>query len=943
MITIRPFSKQAFYVVVLTLVSIVSLQPTTVLAQADDALVLEEIIVTAQRREQSLQEVPISVEVFSGTEIRRQGYRDIDDLANFSPTVLILPRVQDQDVSIRGFGTTGNALTLDQASPTFVDGIHFGRGPQSRMAFMDLASVEVLKGPQPVYFGQNATAGAFNIRSRRPTDAWEANVDLEFAENETAALDFGVGGPLSDTFGIRVAGKYDTTDGYLKDMVTQRMLGDFENIGGRVILQWQPTDALQATFKFEASSIRKDTETTYLCRVAGPLIFGRRGPTDDTFEPPGDERSIWGEPDIRINDNGTPADPTDDFVENFGGSGWSESFTPLDTKCFDSDLGVSNGGPYFLPPNNIREENSAFGSLDIREAAEAFTVGDRNKTTLGYEDIDADNGYLELAYELGNDVTVEWLSGWSNYDRDYALDNSNTPFLLNLQARGEEFEQLSSELRFTSSGDGPIEWMAGAYWQDTELFAWSSSLRANVRQMQRYNVITEDVEFKSVFGTVTFNFMDDKMSIDLGGRYQEIDKVMSVIAYGASWIYDVEPTDAGGNVLGVDYFELVGAELAAARIFLPVTPGASLWFMPFRESRNVPVEWLPSIARAVGLTQPDFNAARLGGPWIDLRFGSDLVPGDDSEFNPQITLRYRPTDNLAFYAKYAEAFKIGGFDTGQTSIERTIEALTFDSENSETVELGVKGTAWDGRFGFDATLFHLEVPDLQTTTESTDPDQTTATVNAGQRVRGLEFNLRLAATENLRLSLAGAFMDGKMTTFPGGGCTDSEIAAAISDPNAPCQLLDRNTGDPLPTPIDPEDAFRNDSVIDRSGVDAPRTPDWKFVLTADYRVPVAGRFELSFNARGYISDGYILDVESFSQDVKYNQHEDLNLMLGFGDLDGRWMVSVFGRNLLEARPSYNAQFDTFPIGLAGPGDDTGTHVGPSQFTTYGVKFTYRLR
>ena len=185
-------------------------------------------------------------------------------------------------------------------------------------------------------------------------------------------------------------------------------------------------------------------------------------------------------------------------------------------------------------------------------------------------------------------------------------------------------------------------------------------------------------------------------------------------------------------------------------------------------------------------------------------------------------------------------------------------------------------------------------------------------------------------------------MDGKMTTFLGGGCTDSEIAAGLTDPNAPCKLFD---GDVLQIPpLDAATAFDDfDSVIDRSGADAPRTPDWKFALTADYRVPVAGRFELSFNARGYISDGYILDVESFSQKVKYNQHEDLNLTLGFGDLDGRWMVSVFGRNLLEARPSYNAQFDTFPIGLAGAGDDTGVHIGPSQFTTYGVKFEYRLR
>ena len=98
-----------------------------------------------------------------------------------------------------------------------------------------------------------------------------------------------------------------------------------------------------------------------------------------------------------------------------------------------------------------------------------------------------------------------------------------------------------------------------------------------------------------------------------------------------------------------------------------------------------------------------------------------------------------------------------------------------------------------------------------------------------------------------------------------------------------------------------------------------------------------------FNAKGYISDGYIIDVESFHRIVKYNQHEDLNLMVGFGDLAGRWTVSLFARNLLEARPSYNAQYDVIPDGLAGSGDDTGVHLSQSSFTIYGLKFHYRMR
>jgi iron complex outermembrane receptor protein len=340
--------------------------------------------------------------------------------------------------------------------------------------------------------------------------------------------------------------------------------------------------------------------------------------------------------------------------------------------------------------------------------------------------------------------------------------------------------------------------------------------------------------------------------------------------------------------------------------------------MPFRGSRDVPEQWLGVNAQAVGLTAPDFNAPRLGGPWAETFTAS--------EFNPQVTLRYRFTDSLSFYARYAEAFKIGGFDTGQVSIPRNRDDLIFDSEDSETFELGLKGTLLDGRVSFDVDVFHLEFPNLQTTALSPDPDQTSASINAGQRVRGLEFNSRMVVNDHLLLGLSGAFMDGVMTQFRRAGCTPAELA----DPGSGCVLTDPND-------------IGEGGLIDRSGSQAPRTPDWKFVLAADYRFPLRDRYQLSLNARAYISDGYIIDVESFDRVVKYNQHEDLNLSLGFGDRDGRWMVSLFARNLLEARPSYNEEFDIFPNGLAGSGDDTGVFLAPSSFTSYGLKFEYRIR
>lgn len=185
------------------------------------AQILEEVVVTAQRRDQSMQEVPISMESYGSEEIRDQGFRDISFLGDFSPG-MVIEKDQSQggaNVFIRGFGTAGRNLTVSQAAPTFVDNVHQSRVSQSLLAFMDVDRVEILKGPQPVYFGQNATAGAISIISARPTDVWEGFVHAEtgfYGDSPTAfktvgnhKLEAAAGGPITDTVGIRIAGKYE--------------------------------------------------------------------------------------------------------------------------------------------------------------------------------------------------------------------------------------------------------------------------------------------------------------------------------------------------------------------------------------------------------------------------------------------------------------------------------------------------------------------------------------------------------------------------------------------------------------------------------------------------------------------------------------------------------------------------------------------------------------
>ena len=136
----------------------------------------------------------------------------------------------------------------------------------------------------------------------------------------------------------------------------------------------------------------------------------------------------------------------------------------------------------------------------------------------------------------------------------------------------------------------------------------------------------------------------------------------------------------------------------------------------------------------------------------------------------------------------------------------------------------------------------------------------------------------------------------------------------------------------MPTTVD--EAIDYVAVISRTGLGAPRTPDWKFIVTADYNVPFRSKYEFNFNAKAFVSDGYLLDVEGFEEIVNYEQHEDLNIMIGLRNVDAGWGVYGFARNLLEARPTYHRDADVFPDGTE------SAYLAPSAFTSYGIKFEY---
>src|SRR5882757_2611627 len=155
-----------------------------------------DIIVTAQRRPERLQDVPISASVISGDDLEKKNTTTLEQLTAETPAVVVTKGGAANRLSIRGIGSGDNNPLFEQSVATFIDGVYYGRSRSSGAAFLDLARVEILKGPQSVYFGNNSIAGVLNIVSRDPGDHFDGYVRGAYNFNfNSGTVEGAVGGP----------------------------------------------------------------------------------------------------------------------------------------------------------------------------------------------------------------------------------------------------------------------------------------------------------------------------------------------------------------------------------------------------------------------------------------------------------------------------------------------------------------------------------------------------------------------------------------------------------------------------------------------------------------------------------------------------------------------------------------------------------------------------
>lgn len=225
--------------------------PTAALAK--ESLTLEEVIVTAQKRAESLQDVPISVSAMSGDKLAEAGIPAMGDFSTYVPNFHVTSNPIGDVVSIRGI-QSGSLASIEQSVGSFVDGVYRGRGTQSRFSFLDVGMVEVLRGPQSTLFGKNTIGGAVNITSAKPMDQFEAELSAMYeVEHEETEVKGYITGPLSDTIRGRLAfQKRDMDEGWAENLYYNDDEPQIDEVAGRISLEWDASDDLLLSFKYEA-------------------------------------------------------------------------------------------------------------------------------------------------------------------------------------------------------------------------------------------------------------------------------------------------------------------------------------------------------------------------------------------------------------------------------------------------------------------------------------------------------------------------------------------------------------------------------------------------------------------------------------------------------------------------------------------------------------------
>ena len=451
---------------------------------------LEEVVVTARKTAESLQDTPISVTALSGDRLEDMGLSRITKLQNVTPNLVFqnTPAYSgagnNAAVYIRGVGQKDFVPTIDPGVGIYVDEVYLGRSAGAVLDMIDIQQVEILRGPQGTLFGKNTIGGAISITTTKPNEEFGGKVDIKVGTDERRNIRGVLNVPLSDTLFARGSFGSLQQDGYVFRPFDDKDLGNQDTLMGRLALRWVPSDTFTADLSFDYY----DDETN-----GPPLLITRvdEFPESATAIPGGNFPFI----------NNLFAG----FSPDFGGPNPIVcTFPNAPSACFTSANAVTgNNTNLGTGPNYSEMENEAV-SLTLTWDLDAFTA----KLITSYRSLDG---------EFANDR-----DGYPQNDGQPAVPG--LPILVNpVTHYFDTFkqDQFSVELQLTGSAiEDRLKWVAGVYAFEED--------GENINPVDFTTVSLQsggyfDYSSEAVFAQATFDFTE-KLSVTAGMRYTKEDR-----------------------------------------------------------------------------------------------------------------------------------------------------------------------------------------------------------------------------------------------------------------------------------------------------------------------------------------------------------------------------------------------------------------------------------
>jgi outer membrane receptor protein involved in Fe transport len=926
---------------------------------------IEEIIVTTRKREESLQDVPIAVSAISSEQLLRQGVTDLRRTVELQPSVQFDQAFgpADNRITIRGLSNTRGrsnvAFLIDGIDVTTENLVTAGSGLlANRRLLNDVERIEIVKGPQSALYGRAAFAGALSYTTKEPGDEFNGRFGLDIGDYGRRNFDFAMGGPVTDTLGVRVTGSAWNEDGFYSNAVTGKAIGNQEGYAAAATVVWKPVDEFKSKLRVEYSDEEFGPRPVVRLRADTPVWFPNGGTRfQDGFGnvlPGGDARFI-SRPIIT-------GDPATQRQSASGTNLFNFGLYCPDRPDLIGEANVARGfdptqAPGFCLPKEIGRSNGYQPNLSADPATGRDFEGTRTDTF---------RVSLVNTFDVSAGTFTSY-TGWTDFDGDdiYDQDYQNAALGFQVADTTTITNQFSQELRFSSALDGPVQFTVGALFWDEQRLLKDRNLIIACAPLGRINPQPLVIDGQPVLlpggvpvndnttGTIVSvpNVCDGTGSGATATLSSPQQVYQQILNSGfrdrpVVWEADTRHWSVYGSIdwnltdelaitfetrfVNENFTLLRPASSSCTEIAFATGQAATSRWLDNDDIQLPPGQTLESLGIGADPTICDADRVRLniGPPPTNAADGTlswRMIEGSTvSRFStPKVTLKWQPQDDLNLYFSYAFAQKPGGINQlAAGATVTTLDAERFEPEKLKAWEIGMK-TGFEG-FGFwrvNTSVFLNDYTDKQVGIQFVDSQGIAAPqiVNAsGAQVWGFEFDTlwQPSFMDGLTLSLSGTILNAEYTNFIDD--TTNLIKAAAFGSCPPVWKLGGAES------TDPNSAIATNPLagkfcrLDYSGNKLERTPTQSYAASMTIQRPF---FETEYEYLFQVEGSWQSDRASDPENLRvFKDYAVMNVRLGL--TSDQWEVLAYLDNALDQ--------DTFTTGGSGP--DFGRQVSQLGFT-----------